>query len=155
MRIGVISDTHGLLRPQVHDVFAGVERILHAGDVGGYDVLLELATIAPVEGVIGNTDGWELRGILPEERILAIEGRTIVVAHGHLLGAPTPLLLRRAWPRADIIVYGHTHVPQIDREGPLTINPGAAGPARFKLKPSVAILTLKTETADVELIELT
>lgn len=154
MRIGLISDTHGLLRPKVFDVFRGVDRILHAGDVGPEDILIELATIAPVDAVIGNTDGWDLRAVLPEERILKLEGHTIVLAHGHLLGSPTPVTLRRNWPRADIIVYGHTHVQKIDRAGALTINPGAAGPARFKLKPSVAILTLGEAGESVELFEV-
>lgn len=154
MRIGLISDTHGLLRPQVFDVFRGVDRILHAGDVGPEEILTELATIAPVDAVIGNTDGWDLRAALPEQRILELEGRTVVLVHGHVLGSPTPMALRRSWPRAGIIVYGHTHVQKIDRDGALTINPGAAGPARFKLKPSVAILTLSDAVEDVELFEL-
>lgn len=154
MRIGLISDTHGLLRPEVFAAFEGVDRILHAGDVGAEDILVELRTIAPVDAVIGNTDGWTLRAALPEERTLALDGHTLVLAHGHLLGSPTPEALRRTWPRADIIVYGHTHVQLVDRAGALTINPGAAGPRRFRLEPSVAILTLGQGVADVELVEL-
>lgn len=155
MRIGLISDTHGLLRPGVFSAFEGVERILHAGDIGGHDLLLELGAIAPVDAVVGNTDGWDMRGVLAEELTQNLEGRTVTLLHGHVLGSPTPPELRRLCPRADIIVYGHTHVPLIDRAGALTINPGAAGPARFKLKPSVAILTLGDGVDDVELIELT
>lgn len=154
MRIGLISDTHGLLRPEVFHAFAGVDRILHAGDVGGADILVELETIAPVDAVFGNTDERSLRAELPAERTLTIEGRTIVLAHGDAIGSPTPEGLRAAWPDADIIVYGHTHVQKVDRDGALTINPGAAGPARFRLKPSVAILTLEDGREDVELIEL-
>lgn len=154
MRIGLISDTHGLLRPDVFRAFEGVDRILHAGDVGPEDILTELRTIAPVDAVIGNTDGWDLRAALPEERILKLAGRTVVLMHGHLLGSPTPIALRRAHPRADVIVYGHTHMQLVDRDGALTINPGAAGPARFRLKPSVAILTLSEAGEEVQLVEL-
>ena len=154
VRIGLISDTHGLLRPEVFDAFAGVGRILHAGDVGGEDILLELGTIAPVDAVFGNTDDRALRTSLPAELALTLAGHEIVVVHGDVLGSPTPAGLRGRWPSADIIVYGHTHVQKIDRDGALTINPGAAGPARFRLKPSVAILTLTEGAADVELVEL-
>lgn len=157
MRIGLISDTHGLLRPQVFQAFEGVDRILHAGDVGREDILIELRAIAPVDAVYGNTDGWDLRGALPAERALKIEGHRLVLVHGDALGSPTPAALRRAYPRADVIVYGHTHVQLIDRAegGALTINPGAAGPARFKLKPSVALLALEAGAApEVQLVAL-
>ena len=144
MRVGLISDTHGLLRPEVFRAFEGVDRILHAGDVGQEDILLELGTIAPVDAVFGNTDGWDLRAILPAERSISVAGHTLVLVHGDAFGSPTPALLRRAYPQADVIVYGHTHVQLTERAqgAPLTINPGAAGPARFRLKPSVALLDL-------------
>jgi putative phosphoesterase len=143
VRIGLISDTHGKLRAQVLELFDGVHLILHAGDIGDQDIITELETIAPVHAVHGNTDGWELSHRFAETVDLTVEGTRIIVAHGHRLGSPTPTLLRRAFPGADVIVYGHTHVPLIDRaHRPLVINPGAAGPARFKLKPSVAILEL-------------
>ena len=154
MRIGLISDTHGLLRPQVFEAFRGVDRILHAGDLGDADILVALETVAPVDAVFGNTDDHALRTSLPAERELTFEGHRIVLAHGDVIGSPTPDGLRRHWPNADIIVYGHTHVQSIDRAGAITINPGAAGPARFRLKPSVAILTLEEGVADVKLIEL-
>jgi putative phosphoesterase len=157
VRIGLISDTHGLLRPEVFRVFEGVERILHAGDVGRDEILIELSAIAPVHAVYGNTDGWDLRGALAAELTLKIEGHSVVLLHGDALGSPTPAALRRAYPRADVIVYGHTHVQLIDRAegGALTINPGAAGPARFKLKPSVALLELRSgEVPAVELVAL-
>ena len=156
LTVGLISDTHGLLRPEVFRVFEGVDRILHAGDVGREDILIELRAIAPVDAVYGNTDGWDLRAALKGELTLTIAGHTIVLVHGDFLGSPTPATLRRAFPAADVIVYGHTHQQLIDRaEGaPLTINPGAAGPARFKLKPSVARLTLGAGEPKVELIPL-
>jgi putative phosphoesterase len=143
VRIGLISDTHGQLRPGVLETFKDVELILHAGDVGGEDILVELESIAPVHAVLGNTDGFPLVGRLPEIETLELEARRIVVVHGHQVGSPTPGRLRAAHPDADIIIYGHTHQPLIDHaDSSLVVNPGAAGPARFKLKPSVALLEL-------------
>ncbi len=153
-RIGLISDTHGLLRPSVFERFQGVLRILHAGDIGSEDILTELEAIAPVTAVYGNTDGWELRRRLPEVAEVAEAERRIVVVHGHDPGAPTPAKLARAHPEADIVVYGHTHQARVERVGrTLVVNPGAAGPARFKVKPTVALLVLG-EGVDVEVVEL-
>jgi uncharacterized protein len=155
MRIGLISDTHGRVRPAVHARLAGVERLLHAGDVGGPDVLAELATIAPVTAVSGNTDGFDVRERVPEVAELELAGRRVVVVHGHRLGSPTPEALREAHPRADIIVYGHTHRPLVERvAGTLVVNPGAAGPPRFGLAPSVAVLTLTADEEAVEILDL-
>jgi uncharacterized protein len=143
MRVGLISDTHGKLRAQVFDIFAGVDMILHAGDVGGPDILIELETIAPVHAVLGNTDPPQLRSRAQEEVHLELEGSQLVLVHGHRLGSPTAQSLRHAYPDADIIVYGHTHRQRVDElDGCLIINPGAAGPARFELKPAVAVLEL-------------
>jgi putative phosphoesterase len=139
--IGLISDTHGLLRPEVFAVLAGVELILHAGDVGGHSVLIELAAIAPVRAVHGNTDSPGEPG-LSASLDLKIDGRSIHVSHGHELGSPTPDKLLARY-KADVIVYGHTHKPLVERFGSrLVVNPGAAGPKRFNLKPSVARLTV-------------
>jgi putative phosphoesterase len=152
-RIGLISDTHDLVRPSVHDALAGVDVILHAGDVGGDEVLDELAVIAPVHAVFGNTDTIG-NPRLTTSLDITIEGVRIHVSHGHELGAPKPgkLLARYA---ADVIVYGHTHLPLITKvDGRLVINPGAAGPARFDLKPSVAILEINGGTADARIVEL-
>jgi putative phosphoesterase len=152
-RIGLISDTHDLVRPSVHDALAGVDVILHAGDVGGDEVLDELAVIAPVHAVFGNTDTIG-NPRLTTSLDITIEGVRIHVSHGHELGAPKPgkLLARYA---ADVIVYGHTHLPLITKvDGRLVINPGAAGPARFDLKPSVAILEFNGGTADARIVEL-
>ncbi len=151
MRIGLISDTHGLLRPEVFDLFAGVDRILHAGDIGSVEILIELEAIAPVTAVRGNTDGFEVRARVPEVAELELADRRIVVVHGDQFGTPGPLELRAAYPSADIVVYGHTHRPLVDRaEGKLVVNPGAAGPRRFKLRPSVGILTLEADEGDGE-----
>ncbi len=154
VRLGLISDTHGLLRPSVFQRFEGVLRILHAGDVGSEYVLTELEAIAPVTAVYGNTDGWELRRRLPEIARIEEAGRQLVVLHGHVPGSPTPQKLAAAHPEADIVVYGHTHQARIERIGrTLVVNPGAAGPARFRHKPSVAVLTL-AEGEQVDVLEL-
>lgn len=154
MRIGLISDTHGMLRPQVFDRLSGVERILHAGDVGPADLLVELEALAPVTAVWGNTDTFDVRERVEAMARVELAGRRVVLLHGHQLGSPTPDGLRRAVPDADIIVYGHTHRPLIDEEnGVLVVNPGAAGAARFGIPPSVAILSLDDD-ATVEHLEL-
>jgi len=153
MVVGLISDTHGLVRPEVYEALQGVEMILHAGDVGGFAVLAELGTIAPVHAVSGNTDPPGEPGLVIE-RAFRLEGVTIHVSHGHELGRPTAERLLARYD-ADVIVYGHTHRPLLERSGPrLVVNPGAAGPRRFDLKPSVAKLTLANGRADAQLIWL-
>jgi putative phosphoesterase len=153
MRIGLISDTHGLMRPEVHTALARVELILHAGDVGGDEILDELELIAPVLAVYGNTDALG-QSRLAESIDRAYEGVRIHVSHGHEVGSPTPTKLLERYS-ADVIVYGHTHRQLITRSGDrLVVNPGAAGARRFKLEPSVAILTIENGRADVELVTL-
>jgi len=151
--IGLISDTHGLVRADVHTALAGVELILHAGDVGGDEVLDELALIAPVLAVYGNTDApGDPR--LTESIERTIGGLRIHVSHGHELGSPTPKKLLERYA-ADVIVYGHTHQQLVSHaDGRLVVNPGAAGPRRFKLEPSVARLTIANGVAEVELMPL-
>jgi hypothetical protein len=153
MIIGLISDTHGLVRPGVFDALAGVELILHAGDLGGRPVLVELKAIAPVRAVYGNTDPLD-DPPLPGELDLELDGLSIHVSHGHELGGPTPERLLEAYD-ADILVYGHTHKALVERSGKrLVVNPGAAGPRRFNLKPSVARLTIVEGRAGVEIVWL-
>lgn len=153
IRVGLISDTHGLLRPQVHEVFAGVSHILHAGDVCSDTILDELALIAPVQAVWGNCDSPFERG-LSEAVDVTIGGVRIHVQHGHELGRPRPAQVAAAYD-ADVCVYGHTHKQMIERvDGRLIVNPGAAGPRRFDLTPCVAILTIADGRADAELIPL-
>lgn len=144
MRIGLISDTHGQLRPEVFDAFAHVDRILHAGDIGSLDLIVELETIAPVHAVQGNTDDFDVRKKYGEVVDVMIGATRVLVTHGHLLRAATPDVLRTTYPFADVIIYGHTHKPLLTHGRPLVINPGAAGPARFNIKPSVAILDLRS-----------
>ena len=151
--IGLISDTHGLLRSDVHTALAGVELILHAGDVGGDDVMIELELIAPVRAVRGNTDPVD-DPRLPAVVEVEIGGRRIHVSHGHEVGAPTAQKLLERYT-ADVIVYGHTHRPLVvEADGRLVINPGAAGPRRFDVLPSVARLTISAGRARVERIDL-
>ncbi len=156
--IGLISDTHGLVRPEVFAALAGVSEILHAGDVGfsadGGDVLTELGAIAPIRAVYGNTDAPG-RPDLHERLDVLIRGIKVVVTHGHELGSPTPEALVAAYPHAEVIVYGHTHKPMITRIGDtLVVNPGAAGPRRFDLTPSVAQLHITRGHAHVEILPL-
>jgi putative phosphoesterase len=151
--IGLIADTHGLVRPDVHTALAGVELILHAGDVGGADVLDELSLIAPVLAVYGNTDPAG-HPQLVEELVQDVDGVAIHVSHGHEVGSPNPTRLAERYPQA-VIVYGHTHRQLITRLGDqLIINPGAAGPRRFDLQPSVARLTINGGRVEVEIVPL-
>jgi len=145
MRLGVIADTHGLLRPEVFTAFAEVDHILHAGDIGPPELLTELQAVAPVTAVYGNTDGAELRRMLPQVATLRLDGFDVVVTHGDQLGSPTPQGLNAAFPDAQIIVYGHTHRPLLTVVDVVVtvMNPGGAGPRRFNLPPSVGILELE------------
>ena len=152
-RIGLISDTHGLLRPQVHELFAGVSQILHAGDVCSDTILIELGLIAPTQAVFGNCDDpWDTS--LRESIDISVGGVRIHVQHGHELGRPKPAQVAAAYD-ADVCVYGHTHQQVFERvDGRLFIYPGAAGPRRFDLEPCVAILTIADGAASAELVPL-
>jgi putative phosphoesterase len=145
MRLGVISDTHGLLRPEVLAVFRDVDHILHGGDVGPPEILAELEALAPVTAVYGNTDDWDLRSRLPQVATLELDGFEIVVTHGDQFGSPTPDSVQAAFPSAEIIVFGHTHRPILTLVDTVVtvMNPGGAGPQRFNLPPSVGILELE------------
>lgn len=155
MRVGLISDTHGLLRPEVFRAFAGVEHILHAGDVGSVDILTELEAIAPVTAVFGNTDGSEVRARVPEVARVELGGLTAVVLHGHLIRAATPRDAAAAHPDADLVVFGHSHQPGIQRVGSvLTVNPGSAGPRRFRDPVTVALAEITDGAVTAELVQL-
>ncbi len=145
MRIGIISDTHGLLRPEVFDAFAGVDLILHAGDIGRPDLLVELGALAPVLAVWGNTDGFDVRQHVPEILEQRIEGSDFLIIHGHQFGSPSPDALHEAYPDAEVIIYGHTHRPLLTIVDTIVtvLNPGGAGHRRFDLPASVGILELE------------
>jgi hypothetical protein len=150
---GLISDTHGLVRPDVHIALAGVELILHAGDVGGDAILDELELIAPVRAVYGNTDIPGDPRLVPAID-MEIDDVRIHVSHGHEVGSPTPEKLLARYD-ADVIVFGHTHRQLVvEADERLVINPGAAGQRRFDLLPSVARLTISGDRVSVELIDL-
>jgi putative phosphoesterase len=142
MRLGLIADTHGILRPSVHEVFKGVDRILHAGDVGSQEILDELALLAPVTAVYGNVDHGALRRRLPQVATMEVDGFQLVLTHGDQFGSPKPEGLKEAFPKADVIVFGHTHHSLIHSLPDFTVvvNPGAAGAARFDLGRSVALM---------------
>ena len=151
--IGLISDTHGLVRPDVHTALAGVELILHAGDVGGDDILDELELIAPVRAVQGNTDppGHPRLAVAIDTEI---GGVRIHVSHGHEVGSPTPAKLLARY-NADVIVYGHTHKQLLTQAANRwVVNPGAAGPRRFDLLPSVARMTILDGVVEIQIILL-
>jgi len=151
--IGLISDTHGLVRPDVFLALDGVSAIFHAGDVGGREVLHILERIAPVQAVFGNTDMADDPGLC-RHFTEVVGGLSVHVSHGHELGSPTPVALLARYD-ADVIVYGHTHRPLVVRCGDrLVVNPGAAGPRRFDLRPTVARLTIRHGVAEAEIIEL-
>lgn len=153
VRIGLISDTHGLLRADVHRALAGVSMILHAGDVCGDEILDELQLIAPTWAVFGNCDmPGDPR--LVERLDVEVAGVRIHVSHGHELGRPGAVKVAAAYD-ADVCVYGHTHRQLMESVGErLVINPGAAGPRRFDLVPSVAVLTIRDGRAEAELVTL-
>jgi uncharacterized protein len=134
-----------VVRPEVWEVFAAVDHILHGGDVGEAEVLVDLKAMAPVTAVYGNSDGPELRAKLPKVATIRLDGFDIVVTHGDQFGSPTPATLYEAFPRADIIVFGHTHRPLLELvDKTVTVmNPGGAGAARFGLAPSVGIMELE------------
>ena len=154
IKLGLISDTHGLLRASVHSAFTGVDVILHAGDVCADDILPELNLIAPVHAVAGNCDPPG-DPELPFSFEHTFENIRLHMSHGHELGRPKPEQLLQHYPDADIIVYGHTHRQLIFQSaGRMAVNPGSAGPRRFDLAPSVAVMTIDDDRVAVELIEL-
>jgi putative phosphoesterase len=134
MKIGVISDTHGLLRPEVFGVFDGVDHILHAGDIGGEDVLVELRALAPVTAVAGNVDGFRC-GDAGEEARVTLGGLRFYLTHvldRPLRPRPEVLAALTAEP-VDVVVFGHSHLPHNEKraDGRWYFNPASAGPRRF------------------------
>ena len=149
----MIADTHGLLRADVHEALAGVELILHAGDVGGDAILDELAVIAPVIAVYGNTDAPGDPRLVPEA-VCEVGGLSIHVSHGHEVGAPTPARLLARYSES-VLVFGHTHRPLVAPVGGrLVVNPGSAGPRRFDIAPSVARLRIRSGIPEATLVTL-
>jgi putative phosphoesterase len=152
--VGVISDTHGLLRSGVAAAFAGVDLILHAGDVGGPAVLDGLTALAPTEAVYGNVDDPHDPALARVRRV-TLGGVTIHVSHGHEFGSPKPALVLARYS-AEVVIFGHTHKSLVvrDEAGRIAMNPGAAGPRRFSLPASVARLTITEGAADPVTVEI-
>jgi len=141
IRIGVISDTHGLLRPEVASALAGVEMILHCGDVGNFSILGELSEIAPVTAIRGNIDREGKCAQLPETEVALAEGRYIYMLHDL-----KTLHLDPAAGRFAAVLSGHTHVPNFyTRKGVLYLNPGSCGPRRFDLPVTIGLLTVAAQ----------
>ncbi|MGC8548426.1 MAG: metallophosphoesterase family protein [Acidobacteriaceae bacterium] len=138
MRIGVISDTHGLLRPEAIDALAGVEHILHAGDVGGIEILERLRAIAPVTAIRGNVDGVGPCAALPETEVIELGGVFFCLLHDLQALDLDPVAAGMA-----AVIYGHSHQPKMEeRKGVLYFNPGSAGPRRFSLPVSLGFLDI-------------
>jgi len=138
MRIGIISDTHGLLRPEAVDRLAGVHHIIHAGDIGRPEVISELSKIAPVTAVRGNIDRDEWAAGYPDTEFVKLGGRFFYVLHNL-----AELGLNPAAAGIDVVVSGHSHQPRIETiDGVVYLNPGSAGPRRFSLPIALATLDL-------------
>lgn len=146
---GVIADTHGLLRPEAEDALAGADLILHAGDVGAAEILARLARIAPVHAVRGNVDVGTLGRPLPLRRTVEVGGVTVLLHHGH---RPLPA---GAAAGARVIVQGHSHRARVEREHEtLFLNPGSAGPRRFGLPVTVALLRVDDARVEARTVDL-
>ncbi len=149
LRVGVISDTHGLLRPEATAHLAGCDHIVHGGDIGGPEILAQLALLAPVTAVRGNNDTEPWAASLPQTQLLQLGGVKIFVLHNlDQLKAACPAGVR-------VVVSGHSHQPLIcRRDGVLYVNPGSAGPRRFRLPVSVARLEIRGDSVTSELMQL-
>jgi uncharacterized protein len=148
--IGVISDTHGLLRPEALKALKGVELIIHAGDIGELRLLRQLERLAPVHAVRGNTDRGDWAAQLPQTRVVEVGGLHLYVLHELFC-----LDLDPAAAGLAAVIYGHSHSPHLEQKnGVLFLNPGSAGPRRFTLPVSLARLKLQGESLYPELVEL-
>jgi len=148
LRIGLISDTHGLLREQACDVLRGSDMIVHAGDVGQADILDRLGEVAPVVAVRGNIDTEEWAARLPRTEVLEAKGATLYILHNL-----SELAIDPAVAGFQIVISGHTHKPnRFEKAGVLYINPGSAGPRRFSLPILVARLRLGERPWEVEFL---
>ncbi len=148
--IGVVSDTHGLVRPEVLKAFEGVKLIIHAGDIGKPENLESLRTVAPVVAVRGNVDKGKWAGGLPEKEVVEVEDVSLYVLHDL-----SELDLDPAAAGFGAVISGHAHWPSIgERSGVLYLNPGSAGPRRFTFPVSVVLLHIRGASLDAQLVEL-
>lgn len=148
MQIGIISDTHGLLRPEAREALAGCDAIIHAGDIGKPALLEELRAIAPLTVIRGNVDTWA--GALPDTAVVEMEGRRIYIIHN-----ARELDFDPKAEGFDAVISGHSHKPGImEKDGVLYLNPGSAGPRRFKLPVALARLSVSRERLEGHIIAL-
>lgn len=146
MKLGIISDTHGLLRPEVAPALKCVDRILHIGDVGDASILTELAKVAPVAAIRGNVDREGACGKLPETEVVLIENPPGPSLYIYMLHDLKTLHLDPAAAKFAAVLHGHTHVPNfVTKKGVLYFNPGSCGPRRFELPVTIGILTMKSD----------
>jgi len=159
VRIGILSDTHGKMDRRVLDLFEGVDRILHAGDVGREEILIDLNALAPTVAILGNVDiGGEMR-MLPEEETVSVEGVEIFLRHGHQHADPQKRIetvLNRSWNRHPrVAIVGHSHRPYLsEHDGILFMNPGSASQPRFGFPHSVGFLTVEGGTVHGDIVGL-
>lgn len=149
-QVGIISDTHGLLRDEAVAALMGSDVILHAGDIGDPEILQQLVSLAPVFVVRGNVDGGAWAQALPEFELVEVRGVTFYMRH-----ILDDLDLDPVAAGVDVVVYGHTHEPAAEqRDGVLYLNPGSAGPKRFNLPVTVARLTLRDGEMEAKIVEV-
>jgi putative phosphoesterase len=150
MKIGIISDTHGLLRPEALEALAGVDHILHAGDVGNPDILDVLRELAPVTAIRGNIDTHGLCADLPATDVVELAGKLFYLVHSEHWIDINPAAAGIA-----VVVSGHSHQPSIEnRAGVFYLNPGSAGPRRFKLPVTVAIVEVEEDDIKARIVEI-
>ena len=150
IRIGIISDTHGLLRPEAIKHLAGTDHIIHAGDIGAPEVIEGLRRIAPTTAIRGNMDVGEWATDLPDTELVELGGRAFYVLHNL-----SEIKLDPAASGFDVVVSGHSHRPKIEtKKGVLYVNPGSAGPRRFKLPVAVATVTLSDRAILPRILEI-
>jgi uncharacterized protein len=148
-RIGIISDTHGLLRPEAERHLMGVDHIVHAGDIGRPEIIDALRRIAPVAAIRGNVDSGEWARAYADTKLVSLAGKSIYILHD------LKTLLINPSAKIDVIVSGHSHVPKIDKIGGiLYLNPGSAGPRRFKLPITLATLDITPDGLRPEIHDL-
>ncbi len=146
--VGVISDTHGLLRPEALTVLQGCDAIVHGGDIGKREVLDELREIAPVTAIRGNIDTWATD--MPDSDVIEVESRRLFIVHD-----VNELNLDPRAAGFDMVISGHSHKPKvIEVDGVLFLNPGSAGPRRFSLPVTLALLTIAAERIEPRIVEL-
>ena len=166
MKIGVISDTHGFFHPEIPEVFSGVERIIHAGDIGSQDVLSQLEKIAPVICVSGNHEPEQIPSALPDFSLLELASKKIILTHSlttmswrdfkdALERSESSNFVAEALGSAELVIFGHTHFPLWEQiRGIYFLNPGYAGPDAKEAEPTVATLVLKPKLTYAKIVKL-